>query len=149
MLYLLDSELFSYMVKVKEGSAGKSAALEMADPGNAYHVAAPSNGDLWVMYVKQGEVVKKGQELFNISIMKQEKSVTAPMDAVVKRVVKSANYQEDRKMVPVKGGELLLELGSASNACDNCKSPIAVDGGKFCPFCGHSYGVQISRDLLT
>lgn len=57
-----------------------------ADPANKHHVAAPSNGDLWVMYVHPGDVVKAGEELFNVSIMKQEKAVLAPIDGMVKRV---------------------------------------------------------------
>jgi pyruvate carboxylase len=86
--------------------------------------------------VRQGDVVKKGEEICNISIMKQEKSVYSPMDGTVLRVIKNANYQEDKIMVPVKEGELLVELGSLSLSCPTCKCPLANEDFKFCPHCG-------------
>jgi len=134
--YLLDSEIFTCQVQVKTPEAEDSASLEMADANNSYHVATPSNGDLWVMYVSAGDFVKAGEEIFNISIMKQEKAVAAPVDGVVKRVLKTANYKENKKMVPVKEGELLVELGPAPNICDTCHKPVAVEEFNYCPFCG-------------
>ncbi|MBS3758503.1 MAG: pyruvate carboxylase [Desulfobacterales bacterium] len=134
--YLLDSEIFTCQVPVKTPETQGSATLEMADPNNAYHVASPSNGDLWVMYVSAGDFVKAGEEIFNISIMKQEKAVAAPTDGVVKRVLKTANYKENKKMVPVTEGELLVELGPAPNICSHCHKPIAVEEFNYCPYCG-------------
>ena len=134
--YVLDSEIFSHQVHVKEAETAEASSVQIADPKNIYHVGAPSSGDLWVMYVHVGDVVKKGEELFNISIMKQEKAIPAPIDGVVKRVIKFANYQEDRKMIPVKEGELLIELGPVPNACPTCRKDIVIDGAGFCPFCG-------------
>jgi pyruvate carboxylase len=134
--YNLDSEIFSHQVQVKEPEAAAAASAQMVDPKNIYHVGAPSSGDLWVVYVQVGDVVKKGEELFNISIMKQEKAILSPIDGVVKRVIKFANYQEDRKMIPVKEGELLIELGPVPNSCPTCRKDIVLDGAGFCPFCG-------------
>jgi pyruvate carboxylase len=134
---MLDSEFFTHQVKVAEAKAGLSGALEMADRGNPFHVASPSNGDLWVTHVKPGQVVRKGEELFNISIMKQEKAVLAPVDGLVKRVVKFADYLEDKKMVPVKEGELLVELGPIPKSCQACSKPVSADDAKFCADCGH------------
>ncbi|MGE4553806.1 MAG: biotin/lipoyl-containing protein, partial [Desulfovibrionaceae bacterium] len=134
--YVYDSEVLSHQVKVKEASGIRKAAQEMADPSNPLHVASPSTGDLWVTHVKPGDVVKKGEELFNISIMKQEKGVLAPADGVVKRVLKSAKFQEDKKMVPVVEGELIVELGLAPLACPQCGEPILMEDCKFCPNCG-------------
>ena len=88
------------------------------------------------MHVKPGDKVKKGEELFNISIMKQEKAVTSPLDGVVKRVLKFADYQEDKIMVPVKEGELLVELGPIPNTCSGCGNHIVLEECKFCPECG-------------
>ena len=45
----------------------------MADPTDHYQVASPSNGDLWVMYVHPGDLVKAEKSFFNVSIMKQGK----------------------------------------------------------------------------
>ena len=63
------------------------------------------------MYVHPGDVVKAGEELFNVSIMKQEKAVLAPIDGMVKRVLKTADFKENKQMVSVREGELIVELG--------------------------------------
>ncbi|MDD4952000.1 MAG: pyruvate carboxylase, partial [Desulfovibrionaceae bacterium] len=138
--YVLDSEVSSCQVKVGEAMAHEKDKVEMADPNNAYHLGSPSNGDLWVMHVRPGDYVKKGDEVFNISIMKQEKAVTAPIEGTVKRVLKFANFQIDRKMVPVIEGELLVELGPAPRICSTCKEPIPFEDCKFCPSCGQKVG---------
>jgi pyruvate carboxylase len=135
--YLFDSESFIHKVKVSEAAGLGTQSIEMADACNMCHIAAPSNGDLWVMYANEGDPIQKGQELFNISIMKQEKAVCSPVDGIVKRVLKTANYQETKKMIPVVNGELLVEVSPASNTCTSCKSPIDIDHQKFCPICGN------------
>jgi len=134
--YSVDSETMAHKVKVREAVGGERDALEMADPKNEYHIGSPSNGDLWVMHVRAGDMVKKGEEICNISIMKQEKSVYSPVTGMVKRVLKSANYQEDKIMVPVKEGELLVELGPSQKGCPTCKAPLASEEFRFCPVCG-------------
>lgn len=135
--YSLDSEFLTYQVKIAEAlGKAQSGGLELADPSNLYHVAAPSNGDLWVMHVHPGDVVKKGEEIFNVSIMKQEKAVMSPVDGVVKRVLKSANFEKDRKMVSVKAGELLVELSEAADRCPTCRADIPSREYKFCQECG-------------
>jgi pyruvate carboxylase len=134
--YSLDSDNMSRVVKVAEATGKETESAEMADPSNEFHVASPSTGDLWVMHVAPGDFVKQGEELFNISIMKQEKSVYAPVDGMIKRVLKDANYQEDRKMVPVKEGELLVEMGPVPRTCTTCRNPVVHDEFEFCPYCG-------------
>jgi pyruvate carboxylase len=134
--YSLDSETFSMQVKVAEAAGVADTGVEMADQRDPYQVGSPSSGDLWVMLVKPGDMVKKGEELFNISIMKQEKSVLAPVDGMVERVLKFADYQEDKKMVPVKEGELLVKLMPAPRKCPTCSAPVTRDDFRFCPGCG-------------
>jgi pyruvate carboxylase len=136
--YVLDSEFMSHEVQVKKPQAGAASSLIMADPHNENHVASPCKGDLWVVYVAPGDTVKKGQELFNISIMKQEKAVFAPMDALVKRVVKNADYKNSKKMEPVREGELIVELAPIPLRCPNsaCAKPLPSRDFAFCPFCG-------------
>jgi pyruvate carboxylase len=134
--YTLNAEVFTHMVKVKEPTGKGLDAIQMADPSNPYHVASPSNGDLWVMYAKPGDFVTAGEELCNITIMKQEKAVLAEVDGVVEKVLKAADYKFDKKMVPVKKGELLIQLGTSPNTCSECNSPLASDDFKFCPNCG-------------
>jgi pyruvate carboxylase len=134
--YTLDSELFSHSIKTCEATGSSAGAIEMADKNNPCHVASPSKGDLWIMYVKPGDPVKKGEELFNITIMKQEKSVLSPMDGVVERVLKTADFKYDKKMAPVSEGELLVVLGTPRNKCGQCNAQIVDDGFTFCPQCG-------------
>ena len=55
---------------------------------------------------------------------------------MVKRVLKTANYSEDRKMVSVREGELLVELATAPTLCKKCEQPVASADFKFCPNCG-------------
>jgi pyruvate carboxylase len=134
--YTLDSEEFSLSVQVQEPSRKGGKDVELADPNDPYQVAAPSNGDLWVMHVQPGEQVRKGEEIFNISIMKQEKAVLAPVDGVVERVIKTADYMEDKKMVAVKEGELLVVLAPPKRSCLECGAPLPKEGCTFCPSCG-------------
>ena len=136
--YVLDSQIMSTVVQVFEPLAIAGLETNIADKNNIYHIAAPSNGDLWVMYANPGDVVKEGEELFNISIMKQEKAVLAPCAAVVKRVLRTADYRQDKQMTPVKGGELIVELAPIPHLCESpeCGKPIADDAFTFCPFCG-------------
>ncbi|MBG0789379.1 MAG: pyruvate carboxylase [Desulfovibrionaceae bacterium] len=134
--YILDSEIMSHQVKVAEPETGTRDSREMADPSNEYHVGSPSNGDLWVTHVHPGDRVKAGEELFNISIMKQEKAVLSPVDATVRRVIKSAKYTEDKKMVPVVEGELIVELGPDAGVCPTCKFDVPGEGCNFCSNCG-------------
>lgn len=137
--YSLDFEIIEYGVKVQAPKTDKSGASELADKNNKYHLAAPSNGDLWIMHVKQGDIVKEGDEVFNISIMKQEKAVYAKTDAMVKRVLKFADYQVNKKMVPVKEGELIVELGPVPKLCPSCSNPVTSDDFVFCPGCGKKF----------
>lgn len=134
--YVLDSEIMSHQVKVAEPDSGGKDSTEMADPTNQYHVGSPSNGDLWVTHVHPGDKVKAGEELFNISIMKQEKSVLSPVNGTVRRVIKSGNYTEDKKMIPVVEGELIVELGPVAGSCPTCKHEIPGEEYNFCPNCG-------------
>ncbi|WP_165065644.1 pyruvate carboxylase [Desulfovibrio sp. ZJ200] len=140
--YVLDSEIMSCEVQVSRPSGSSAKGTLMADPANPYHVAAPSNGDLWVMYIHPGEVVKAGEELFNVSIMKQEKAVLAPVDGIVKRVLKTADFKENKQMVSVREGELIVELGPVPRVCRNeaCGQPIPMDNAAFCPYCGSRVG---------
>lgn len=137
--YRYDSELLSHEVKVANATGSTSHSVPMAEAGNPLHVAAPSNGDLWIVHVKPGDLVKAGQELFNISIMKQEKAVLATVDGIVKNVFKTADYKLTRKMVPVREGELIVELGRAPNFCANpaCAKPLPSASIMYCPWCGH------------
>lgn len=136
--YILDSEILSCEVQVYQPKSRSDKDLTKADPENKYHIAAPSNGDLWVMYVSPNDIVHQGEELFNISIMKQEKAVLSPIDGIVKRILKTADFRETRQMVPVREGELIIELGPIPRLCSNaeCAKPVPSADAPFCPWCG-------------
>lgn len=134
--YALDSEFFSQQIKVAEGAAAAETEVPMADKSDPYQVGSPCNGDLWVVHVQPGKAVRKGEELFNISVMKQEKSVLSPVDGVVREVHKFADYQADRKMVPVKEGELMVSLSPSGGSCAQCGYQLGGEGARFCPNCG-------------
>lgn len=134
--YCLNSEFFTRQVQIQAASEHAKSDLEKADPNNPYHIGSPSNGDLWVTHVKVGDMVKKGEEVCNVSIMKQEKAVLAPIDGRVKRVLKTAAYQTDKIMVAVKEQELLIELEPPRKTCPNCNQAATADNATFCAFCG-------------
>lgn len=136
--YGFDSQTLTYEVKIANKTGSSSNEIAMANQRNPDELGAPSSGDLWVTYVSEGDIVKKGQELFNISIMKQEKAVLAPKDAMIAKIHKSADYKTSRKMIPVHEGELIMELADIPMYCSNkaCGKPLVMENVKFCPYCG-------------
>lgn len=138
--YKLDYEIFVEDIKVAE-PAEAGPRRKMADGKNPYHIAAPFDADLWVVHKKEGDTVKAGEEVLNLTIMKTESAVTSPVDGVVKRVVVFADYKTDKKMVSVKKGQLLMELAPPREQCGSCDAEIEEDY-KFCPNCGHDVGSQ-------
>jgi pyruvate carboxylase len=143
--YNLDDETFTHPVQVAEPTSTGAGGIETADRKNPFHIASPSTGDLWVMYVKPGDTVVKGEELFNITIMKQEKAVLSPLDGIVERVLKTADFKNDKNMVPVREGELLVVLGPVPRRCGQCRSPVKDDAFNFCPACGAVLKMEANR----
>lgn len=133
--YVLDSEILTSDVQVEKASAKKGGAV-MAEAGNPFHVASPRKAELWIVHVQPGDIVKTGQELFNVSIMKQEKAVLAPCEGMVRRVLKSADFKKTRVMVPVEEGELIVELAPVPKRCPECGSAVSDEKANFCPHCG-------------
>jgi pyruvate carboxylase len=88
------------------------------------------------MYVKEGDLVSPGQELFNISIMKQEKAVPSKILAMVKKIHKTADFKHTKQMVPVKSGELIVELCPVPARCGKCDQALPAPDLRFCPHCG-------------
>ncbi len=136
--YVLDSEILTSDVQIDAPitAAGGGGESIIAESGNPYHVASPRKADLWIVHVKEGDIVKQGQELFNVSIMKQERSVLSPVNGIVKRVVKTADFKKDHRMVPVLEGELIVELSPVPKLCPRCAYPITDERSRFCPNCG-------------
>jgi pyruvate carboxylase len=137
--YLLDSEIMLHAAQVGApvpDSVAANPGTSAPSPADPYLVAAPMNGDLWVMYVKEGDLVSPGQELFNISIMKQEKAVPSKISAMVKKIHKTANFKHTKQMVPVKAGELIVELCPVPARCGKCGEALPAPDLRFCPHCG-------------
>ncbi|MDR1051805.1 MAG: pyruvate carboxylase [Deltaproteobacteria bacterium] len=137
--YLLDSEIMVHAAQVGAPAPDNVAAnpgSSAPSPADPHMVSAPMNGDLWVMYVKEGDLVSPGQELFNISIMKQEKAVPSKVSAMVKKVHKTADFRHTKQMVPVRAGELIVELCPVPARCQKCGEALPVPGLRFCPHCG-------------
>ena len=132
--YKLDHEVFVEQIQV-EKRAVEMKGTEMADENNPYHIGAPFDSDLWLVHKKAGDNVQKGEEILNLALMKVEYGVTSPVSGVVKRVPVFADYKADKKMVPVKKGQLLMELAPPRKRCTNCNAPINEED-KFCSKCG-------------
>jgi pyruvate carboxylase len=116
---------------VKEGKKG----VEMADKDNPYHIAAPFNADLWIVYKKAGDSVQAGEKVLSLTLMKIEYGVASPVNGAVKRVLVFADYKSDKKMVPVLQGQLLIELAPPHECCPRCKAGINKED-RFCSKCG-------------
>jgi pyruvate carboxylase len=54
---------------------------------------------------------------------------------ILKRVLVFADYKADKKMIPVKKGQLLIELAVPRERCRKCNAQINKED-KFCPNCG-------------
>ncbi|MDR2368766.1 MAG: pyruvate carboxylase [Deltaproteobacteria bacterium] len=137
--YLLDSEIMLHAAQVGApvpDSVAANPGTSAPSPADPYQVTAPMNGDLWVMYVKEGDLVSAGQELFNISIMKQEKAVPSKVAGMVKKILKTADFKRTKQMVPVKAGELIVELCPIPARCGKCNEALPAPDLRFCPHCG-------------
>ncbi len=132
--YQLDQEMFVQDYQVETPRAAESA-VEMADVGNPFHIGSPFDADLWIVHKQVGDSVKAGDEVLNLSLMKMECAVNSPVDGVVRRVVVFANYKVDKKMVPVKKGQLLMELAAPKARCTNCQAEVDTEA-RFCSVCG-------------
>jgi pyruvate carboxylase len=133
--YKLDHEVFVQEIQVEKGAVEKTG-VEMANEDNPYHIGAPFDADLWLVHQKVGDSVEAGEEIFNLALMKVEYGVTSPIDGVVSRVLVFADYKADKKMVPVKKGQLIIELAPPRERCKDCNAQINEED-KYCPNCGN------------
>jgi pyruvate carboxylase len=134
--YLLDSEIMLHPAQVGAAPPAVQVQENLANESTPYLATAPVNGDLWVLYVKEGDLVTKGQELFNISVMKQEKGVRSKVAGVVKKIHRTADFQVTKQMVPVRAGDLIVELAPTPLLCRHCQKSLPAEGLNFCPHCG-------------
>jgi pyruvate carboxylase len=75
------------IVEVRDRSAKVTRTEnKKADPGNTTHIAAPLQGKLSQLLVKEGEEVKPNQPLFVIEAMKMETTITAITSGKVSKI---------------------------------------------------------------
>jgi len=73
------------------------------DPGIRGQIGAPMPGKVLKVFVKEGDEVKKGQQIVLTEAMKMEMSIQAPFDGVVREVAVKAGDA-------IEAGDLLLEM---------------------------------------
>ena len=88
---------------VSVNAAGQAAAKPAAAGGAGAEVTSPVPGTLTKLLVKEGDVVKKGQQIAVLEVMKMESPVPSPADGVVGKI---AVRQGDQ----VVTGQLLMTL---------------------------------------
>jgi pyruvate carboxylase len=55
---------------------------------------------------------------------------------VVKKIHKTADFKHTKQMVPVRAGELIVELAPIPSRCQSCQEPMPAPNLRFCPHCG-------------
>jgi glutaconyl-CoA/methylmalonyl-CoA decarboxylase subunit gamma len=90
------------LVRAEVVNAGRET-IEKKDKGTAVPVFAPLPGTIMEVFVKPGDVVKKGQKLLMMEAMKMENQVLSEKDGVVETVKVSSG-------TTVLQGDVLIEL---------------------------------------
>ena len=90
------------LVRAEVVNVGKEN-IEKKDKGTAVPVTAPLPGTIMEVFVKPGDVVKKGQKLVMMEAMKMENQVLSEKDGVVETVKVSSG-------TTVLQGDVLIEL---------------------------------------
>ena len=89
-----------------EPVAPKAPAAPKAKGGKAgsVQVTAPMPGNIWKVLVKEGQTVKKGDNMLILEAMKMENEILAPQDGVIAQIaVKEGST--------VNTGDLMITLG--------------------------------------
>ena len=74
--------------RAEAGGAAKGAAKrQVAEPGNASHVASPMPGAIVSVPVKAGQKVSAGDLLVSLEAMKMETHIAADRDGVIEKVL--------------------------------------------------------------
>ena len=108
----VNNTMHVFPVEMPDSAAAASKKVRRATPGNKGEVGATMNGTVWRIgakgrTLKEGDVVRKGEEILNIEVMKTENAVKSTVGGVVRELCVSIN---DR----VEEGQLLavIEPGS-------------------------------------
>lgn len=84
--------------------AAPKAAKPKAGKAGSVQVTAPMPGNIWKILVKEGQSVKKGDNMLILEAMKMENEILAPQDGVIAQIaVKEGST--------VNTGDLMITLG--------------------------------------
>ncbi|MBE0602096.1 MAG: hypothetical protein IH611_00520 [Deltaproteobacteria bacterium] len=94
-------------------SAAARKKVRKATPGNKGEIGATVNGTVWRIgtkgrTLKEGDRVRKGEEILNIEVMKTENAVKSPVAGVIREICAEVNdrVEEGQLLVVVDpGGE--------------------------------------------
>ncbi|KAF8639477.1 hypothetical protein AX17_001497 [Amanita inopinata Kibby_2008] len=92
----ISAEPFSFSLAQTSSVGFSSSSLELADPNNPSHVASPLTGKIVELHSHLcgaqdsggGRVIRRGETLVVISVMKMENVIVSPYDAAVDRTGK-------------------------------------------------------------
>jgi len=103
----VDNIMHVFPVELPEAAAARKTVRKAA-PGNRGEIGAAVNGTVWRIgtkdrILKEGNRVRKGEELMNIEVMKTENAVKAPIAGVVRELCVAVNGQ-------VEEGQLLAVI---------------------------------------
>jgi len=92
------------IIEIQDNSVQVSSRENVkADKGNEAHIAAPLQGKLSQVLVKEGDTVKQNQPLFIIEAMKMETTITANRNATIEKLMLASGAM-------VKADDLVLVL---------------------------------------
>jgi len=138
--YVLDAEITSHQIKVAEAQ-GRGRTVDRAgrQEQRSGTVAAPSNGDLWVVHVQPGDFVKRGEELFNIYDHEARRRPCSP-PGTAWSCASSRTPTTARTSAWSRSRRASCSSSSAPvpRLCSACRHPVTRDEYKFCPFCSQN-----------
>jgi pyruvate carboxylase len=103
----VDNIMHVFPVELPEAAAARKVVRKPA-PGSTGEIGATVNGTVWRIgskdrVLKEGNRVRKGEEVMNIEVMKTENAVKAPVAGVIRELCVAVNDQ-------VEDGQLLVVI---------------------------------------
>lgn len=113
----IDNQLQVFPVEMPDRIQAEAARIRKADPYRKGEIAAPLAGTVWRIgdherEFKEGDIVRKGQEVLNIEVMKTENAVYTPVKGTIKEILVEQNQ-------PVEIGRLLMVIDEEQRSSDD------------------------------
>ena len=104
----VDNIMHVFQVEMPDSAASARKTVRKATPGNKGEIGATVNGTVWRIgtkgrALKEGDLVRKGEEILNIEVMKTENAVKSSVAGVLREICVAVN---DR----VEEGQLLAVI---------------------------------------